>query len=237
MIPAGNTALRTGSAATGPVARMAALLAAFALLSLPGLPAMAQGGPAAAAKPAGGQRPAAGRRVRFNGRALTAEQVKTLERLERQVGRLPDGDFWYDPRTGASGRWGGPGLALLPPGLDLGGPLPAEASGGGKGTLTGVFINGRELHPRDVEWLRELVGAVLPGRWWMDARGDFGLEGGPVMGNLVAAARAHRGAGGQGGQAWSRRYEGITPRDNLNMASDGTTTCVSVSGYSRCTGE
>jgi len=157
MIPAGNTELRPGSAATGPVARTAALLAAFALLSLPGLPAVAQGGPAPAAKPAGGQRPAAGRRVRFNGRALTAEQVKTLERLERQVGRLPDGDYWYDPRTGASGRWGGPGLALLAPGLDLGGPLPAEASGGGKGTLTGVFINGRELNQQDVAALLQIT--------------------------------------------------------------------------------
>jgi hypothetical protein len=51
-----------------------------------------------------------------------------------------------------------------------------------------------------------------------------------------ALARARRSSG-QGGRAWSRHYEGITPGGNMNMASDGTTTCVSVSGYSRCTGE
>jgi hypothetical protein len=120
--------------------------------------------------------------------------------------------------------------------LALGGALPANASGGGQGTLTGVFINGREAHPADVAGLRGLVGAVVPGHWWVDANGNYGQEGGPALGNLVALARA-RQSGQGGGTAWSKRYEGATPRDNLNMASDGTTTCVSVSGYSHCTGE
>jgi hypothetical protein len=178
------------------------------------------------------------RRISFNGRPLSAAQRGTLARLEQRIGTLPDGEYWYDPRSGAAGRWGGPALALLPAGLDLGGPLPANASGGGSGRLTGVFINGRELHPADVAGLMALLGQVWPGRWWVDGQGNFGAEGSPVpIGNLVAAARARNAAAPGGGRAWSSRYEGVTPSDTMNMASDGTTTCVSTGGYSRCTGE
>ena len=184
-----------------------------------------------------GRTTATSRAVRFNDRLLGASELETLEKLERYVGRIPDGDYWYDPRTGSSGRWGGPTLAFLPAGLELGGAVPANASGGGQGNLTGVFMNGREVHPVDVAGFQGLVGAVLPGRWWVDASGNYGLEGGPPMGNLVAMAQARRRAGQGGGTAWSKRYEGITPGQNMNLASDGTTTCVSVSGYSRCTGE
>ena len=118
--------------------------------------------------------------MKINGRALTTAQSKTLEQLERSMGRLADGAYWYDARTGASGRWGGPTLAFLPAGLDLGGPLPAEASGGGSGQVTGVFVNGRELHPLDVAMMQQLVGQVWPGRWWVDAQGNFGLRAAPV---------------------------------------------------------
>jgi hypothetical protein len=195
--------------------------------------------PAAAAKAKAAPRADPQRRIRFNGQPFSGESAATLARLERAIGRIPDGDYWYDPACGASGRWGGPTLAFLPAGLELGGAVPPNASGGGRGTLTGVFINGRELHPLDVEGLRELVGAVLPGRWWVDAQGNYGAEGGPPAGNLVASARSRRAAGQQGKHAWSKHLDMNTgrSRDNLNMASDGTTTCVSVSGYSRCTGE
>jgi len=183
------------------------------------------------------RKPPAARKVRFNNRLLGAAELTTLERLERGVGRLDDGAYWYDPRTGASGRWGGPALAFLPPGLELGGALPADASGGGSGTLTGVFVNGRELHPLDVLGLQQLIGQVWPGRWWVDAQGNYGLEGGPPLGNLVVLARAHRSASSGGGQAWSKHYEGTTPGGNMNLASDGRTTCVSTPSYSHCTGE
>jgi hypothetical protein len=175
------------------------------------------------------------RKVRFNKHLLGPAALETLERLERGIGRLDDGAYWYDPRTGASGRWGGPTLAFLPPGLTLGGPAPADASGGGQGTLTGVFINGRELHPLDVVGLQQLIGQVWPGRWWVDAQGNYGLENGPALGNLALLARAHQGSGGR--RAWSKHYEGTSPGGNMNLASDGTTTCVSTANYSRCTGE
>jgi hypothetical protein len=192
-------------------------------------------GPVLAQQPAPGKSGGSTRKIRFNKRLLGASELATLERLERGVGRLDDGAYWYDPRTGASGRWGGPALAFLPAGLTLGGPLPADASGGGQGTLTAVFVNGRELHPLDVLGLQQLIGQVFPGRWWVDAQGNYGLEGGPPLGNLIALARAHRSS--SGGQAWSKHYEGVTPGQNMNLASDGTTTCVSTPNYSHCTGE
>jgi hypothetical protein len=203
-----------------------------AALSLALLAAAPGAGPQPPARAAG--EVSAPRKLRINGAAPTARQLETLALLERHIGRVLDGDYWYDTATGASGRFGGPTLLFLPPGLDLAGPLPANASGGGSGTLTGVFVNGRELHPVDVMGLRQLLGQVLPGRWWVDAQGNYGLVGGPALGNLLLVARAR---GGNGNQPWSKHYEGATPRQNMNLASDGTTTCVSTANYSRCTGE
>src|SRR5215475_1660113 len=170
-----------------------------------------------AAEEAAPKKQAPARKIRFNNQLLGATELATLERLERGVGRLDDGAYWYDARTGASGRWGGPTLAFLPPGLALGGPLPADASGGGQGTLTGVFVNGRELHPLDVSGLQQLIGQVWPGRWWVDAQGNYGVEGGPPLGNLIVLARTNRSGGGK--QAWSKHYEGATPGQNMNLAS------------------
>lgn len=61
----------------------------------------------------------------------------SLQRLSGAVypNQVLPGDYWYDATCGAWGM--------------LGGPLPPDASGGGSGSLTGVFINGREIHPMD----------------------------------------------------------------------------------------
>ena len=175
------------------------------------------------------------RHVRVNGVELDARGRETLAQLEGRSGqRVPDGDYWYDPRSGAAGRWGGPVASVLPAGLALGGPLPANASGGG----TGIYINGRDIHPIDAQNLYALVGPVAPGRYWVDAQGNAGLEGGPALVNLYAAAQQAQQRGG-GKTPWSSRVDAMTGRssDNLNLASDGTTTCVSTGSYSRCTGE
>jgi hypothetical protein len=66
----------------------------------------------------------------------------------------------------------------------------------------------------DVIGLQQLVGMVLPGRWWVDAYGNFGLEGGPVLGNLLMLARARGGAGG----AWSTH----SSVSNMTVGGDGT---------------
>jgi len=56
----------------------------------------------------------------------------------------------------------------------VGGPLKPNASNGN----TGVFINGRELHVMDALGLQTIVGVVIPGRYWVDSRGFFGVDGG-----------------------------------------------------------
>lgn len=127
-----------------------------------------------------------------NGRALTAQE-------QALVPGVPAGAYWYDTMTGAYGLFGGPTAGFIAPGLGLGGRLPANASGGGSGRLTGVFINGRELHPIDVQQLSAYLGMPLQlGRFWVDAQGNAGAEGGPFLFNLHALARAN-GRGGGGG--------------------------------------
>lgn len=122
------------------------------------------------ARPAtGGGRPA----VMVNGQPLSATMGQGLERM---FGRIQPGSYWYDAMTGAWGPEGGPAAGWIAAGLPLPGPMPADASGGGSGRLTGVFINGRELHPTDVAALRQRLGRQpWPGRWWADASGRFGL--------------------------------------------------------------
>jgi hypothetical protein len=128
------------------------------------------------------------RHVKVNGVEL---DTSTLHDLDIRVGqRVPSGDYWYDPRCGACGAVGGPTAAFLPAGLALGGALQANASGGGNGTTTGVFCNGRELHPADVMGLSRL-GPVNRGRYWLDALGNWGMEGSEwPLGNLRQAAAA-----------------------------------------------
>lgn len=115
--------------------------------------------------------------VVVNAQPLKADEVRALER--RFSMRAQPGRYWYDAVSGAWGFEGGPTMGWVAAGLRLGGPLRADASGGG----TGVFINGRELHPLDV-WALSQLGPVWRGRWWVDARGFFGPERGPAWGNL-----------------------------------------------------
>lgn len=102
------------------------------------------------------------------------------------------GQYWYDPLSGLFGLMGGPGLGFTMPGLQLGGELPANASGGG----TSVFVNGRELHPLDVAAIMAVLGPVYPGRYWLRYDGYYGWEGGPPLGNLIAMAQRATGGGG-----------------------------------------
>jgi hypothetical protein len=157
---------------------------------------------------------AASRKVSINGVPLTPARLALLERLERASGgALPDGSWWYDARCGAFGAWGGPALAFIPAGLDLGPPVPARASGGG----TGVFINGRELHPVDVRGLALIIGPVIPGRYLVDAMGNGFLENGVYLGNLVAAMR-QRASASRGG---SFNYFSGAGSNSFSVVGDG----------------
>lgn len=169
----------------------------------------------------------------------TTVAERDLAHVSAVIGARPqDGRWWYDVRTGAFGASGGPTVGFLPPGLALGGTLRADASGGGDGRYGGVFINGREIHPLDIAGLRRLIGQVIPGRYWVDAAGNFGIEGGAVLGNLLAMAQANgHAAGPRGSQASgcndascrnSRSWLGS------NYFSDGKTGCIVLEGELSC---
>lgn len=144
--------------------------------------------------------------VVVNGVALDRQ---TIGALERTYGPLRPGRYWYDTVSGAWGYERGPTVGQIQPGMRLGGPLRADASGGG----TGVFVNGRELHPADVTYLRQLAGTVLPGRYWVNALGIGGYENSPPFFDLRALA-AQRGSQ----RSWA--YSG----PGGHMASDGRCT-------------
>lgn len=135
------------------------------------------------------------RSVFINGVRLSDQQLQSLEQTYRV--RVPDGHYWYDRACGAWGMEAGPQAGIAVAGLDLGGSLRPDASHGN----TGVFVNGRELHALDVQRLGALVGNVIPGRWWVDARGNFGPDGWPMVGNLFMIGQARvAGAGGPSGE-------------------------------------
>jgi hypothetical protein len=136
------------------------------------------------------------RAVLVNGVPLSDEQVGHLESTYRT--RMQDGAYWYDRHCGAWGMQGGPTLGFTQPGLDLGGPLRSDASSGD----TGVFINGRQLHRLDVQSLQQL-GPVWPGRYWLDAAGNIGFEGGVMIGNLWQLAQQRQAGNSRSGGPWS----------------------------------
>jgi len=113
--------------------------------------------------------------------------MDSLQELEAQ-NELPiaDGRYWYDVETGAWGVEGGPTAGLIYPGLPLPTPMPADISGGG----TGIFINGREIHPLDQQALYQLFGVTYRGDFWMDSQGNLGYVGGPAIANILQASRA-----------------------------------------------
>ncbi|KAL1216603.1 Protein ENHANCED DISEASE RESISTANCE 4 [Cardamine amara subsp. amara] len=91
--------------------------------------------------------------VSINGHPLTERLVR---KAEKQAGAIQPGNYWYDYRAGFWGVMGGPGLGMLPPFIEeLNYPMPENCSGG----TTGVFVNGRELHRKDLDLL---AGRGLP---------------------------------------------------------------------------
>lgn len=179
---------------------------------------------AAAPVPSGTGGAAKARRVVVNGTPLAEAEITRLEQAFR-VRAIP-GEYWYDRACGAWGAQGGPALGFLPAGLELGGSLQPDASGGG----TNVFINGRELHPLDVAALQRIT-AVLPGRYWVDAMGNCGYEGNrtPFL-NLVQLANAANAR--SGGSYHSRNdFTGI------GSGGDGKTSYVMGKDWSVIIGE
>jgi hypothetical protein len=167
-------------------------------------------------------------RVTVNRTELGPDILQALAQYGIQVA---PGDYWYDAASGLFGLMGGPGLGFTMPGLPLGGALTADASGGGRGALTNVFVNGRELHPQDVQALSTL-GPVTPGRYWLRFDGWYGLEGGMPIGNLILLAQqASGGAGynrtsifGHLGSDGQTSYF-FDPNSGCSVISGGGTSC------------
>ena len=143
------------------------------------------GAGAAIAAPGAFAQGAAAPQIVVNGTPLAAAQVAALEQRYRV--RIRPGAYWYDRATGAWGVQGGPVAGVIAAGLALGGPLRSNASNG----TSGIFINGRQLHALDVARLMTFM-RPLPGRYWMDAAGNFGYERGPAIGNVYALANRSR---------------------------------------------
>jgi hypothetical protein len=175
------------------------------------------------ATPARDLAPAA-RELTFNGHPATERDLQIVAWLEQQARRpLPNGAYWYDNASGLWGYWGGPAVGVMQAGLGLGGALPSDASHGS----TRIFVNGRELHAIDVQNVAAATGIVgRPGRYWLDASGNLGYEGGPPIGNLAAASRA-RSNGGDNQTTWSRGAGGAYG-PNVQTGPHG---CVIVGGY------
>ena len=137
--------------------------------------------------------------VIVNGVALTPETLQSLQQIY-PVPILP-GRYWYDAFSGAYGVEGGPIAGQMLPGLSLGGPLRADASRG----TTGVFINGRQLTYGETAYIEQACRTpVISGRYWVNAQGIGGYEGGPPVFNLALCG----GASGQnrGGGSSTRTY-------------------------------
>jgi hypothetical protein len=69
---------------------------------------------------------------------------------EKQAGPVQAGKYWYDYRAGFWGVMGNPCLGIIPPFIEeFSRPMPDNCGAGN----TSVFVNGRELHERDLELL------------------------------------------------------------------------------------
>ncbi|KAK8494651.1 hypothetical protein V6N13_032177 [Hibiscus sabdariffa] len=85
--------------------------------------------------------------VSVNGHPLPERVVKKAEKM---AGPIRPGNYWYDFRAGFWGVLGGPCLGIIHPGIEeFSQRMPENCAGG----TTGVFVNGRELHQKDLNLL------------------------------------------------------------------------------------
>ncbi|CAH8362970.1 unnamed protein product [Eruca vesicaria subsp. sativa] len=91
--------------------------------------------------------------VWVNGHLIPENLVSSAEKL---AGPIQTGKYWYDYRAGFWGVMGKPCLGIIPPFIEeFSHPMPDRCAAGN----TEVYVNGRELHKRDLELL---VGRGLP---------------------------------------------------------------------------
>ena len=160
--------------------------------------------------------------VVVNGTSLSEAQLADLGQL---YGARPlPGRWWYDPISGLYGAEGMPVAGCMYPGHQLGVPSNDASAG-----TSSVWVNGRRLAQVEVLHIVGMIGGpVLPGRYWLDARFNVGVEGNPfALGNLMALAQNGGGGGGGGGgdNFWSTSFSAG------NSTADNSQGYVSVPGY------
>ncbi|CAN6467628.1 unnamed protein product [Victoria cruziana] len=86
-------------------------------------------------------------KVFVNGRPIPDRSVK---KAEERAGPIQPGHYWYDSEAGFWGVMGQPCLGIIPPHIEeFNYPVPRNCTGG----KTGIIVNGRELHQKDLDML------------------------------------------------------------------------------------
>lgn len=162
--------------------------------------------------------------VYVNGLALNLAQ---LEEFEKRYGQKPpEGNYWYDSRSGLYGAIGHQAYGFMHPGHNYGAMAQNVSNGN-----TGVITNGRELPLDELRIWEQINGIPIePGSYWFDANGNAGVEGdATVLVNffVMAATTGYSGGGSGGGAAdpWNTRFSAG------NSNANNTAGYVSVPGY------
>ncbi|MCO5564949.1 hypothetical protein L7F22_018619 [Adiantum nelumboides] len=106
----------------------------------------------------GGQGGGNRRKVVVNGYFISEAAVR---KAEERAGPIHSGTYWYDYQAGFWGIMGGPCLGILMPCIEeFQFPLARDCAGG----KTGILVNGRELHDKDLEVLAKRGLPTSPGK-------------------------------------------------------------------------
>jgi len=102
--------------------------------------------------------------------------------LQATYGHVEPGRYWYDSVAGLWGYENGPTQGKAQANVYFRGKLPADISGRG----TSIFINGREIHYIEKQYLESIygLGNVKTGRYWVNHLGVGGYEGGNAFFNI-----------------------------------------------------
>lgn len=160
-------------------------------------PAVFQAAPGHNTPTASAPAPAAG--IVINGQPITAQQ---LQEFKTAYGAAPPpGRYWYDTATGMHGPAGQPPAGFMRAGHGFA-PLPADASAGD----TGVFFNGRELGRDEQQlWSLFIGGNIQPGRYWLNAKLNVGLESNRFQSvNLIQLAQLNGTTLQKAQQLWNQ---------------------------------
>eukprot|EP00250_Pteridium_aquilinum_P003248 c13569_g1_i1 orf=173-5542(+) len=97
------------------------------------------------------------RKVVVNGHVIPEAAVR---KAEEQAGAIHSGTYWYDYQAGFWGVMGGPCSGILMPFIEeFQFPLARDCAGG----TTGILVNGRELHEKDLDVLAKRGLPRIPG--------------------------------------------------------------------------